>query len=243
MKGQLVGINTAILAPDRGSVGIGFAIPVNMVKSVMLQLIEYGNVKRGVLGIGAQDITPELASAFKIGAIQGAAVTQVLPHSPAQHAGIQVGDIITTANGNEVKTASDVVNTIGFLRVDSKINITVLRNNKTIPISVTLSDSKKRTQLIAQMNPFLYGVGLKNFNVLSPVHGNVQGVLVTAVDKDSNSWHSDLRPGDVITSINQQKVNNIEELKAITPKAGKELLLNVLRGPGAVFLVINKEES
>lgn len=241
MKGQLVGINTAILAPDRGSIGIGFAIPSNMAKSVMLQILEYGNVKRGVLGIGAQDITPELASAFNIGSGKGAAVTQILPNSPAQQAGMLVGDIITSVNGNEVKSASDVVNIIGFLRVDSKVNITVLRNNKPITVNVSLSDPKKRTELVEKLNPFLYGVALKNYSVLSPVHGNVQGVQVISVERDSNSWQSDLRPGDIITSANQQKINNIDELKSAVAKTGKELLLNVLRGPSAVFLVINKE--
>ncbi|MBX3709272.1 MAG: Do family serine endopeptidase [Gammaproteobacteria bacterium] len=243
MKGQLVGINTAILAPDRGSIGIGFAIPSNMAKSVMLQLLEYGNVKRGVLGIGAQDITPELASAFHLNSFTGAVVTQVLPDSPAQQGGMLVGDIITSVSGNNIKNASDVVNTIGFLRVDSKVNINVLRNNKPITINVTLSDPKKRKKMIEQMNPFLYGVGLKNFSALSPIHGNVQAVLVVSVERDSNSWHSDLRPGDIITSVNQQKINNIDELKAATAKANKELLLNVLRGPSAIFLVINKEET
>jgi serine protease Do len=242
MKGQLVGINTAILAPDRGSIGIGFAIPSNMVKSVMLQLLEYGNVKRGVLGIGAQDITPELASAFTMEpGRKGAAITQILPNSPAQQAGLLVGDIMTSVNGNEVKSASDVVNIIGFLRVDSKVNINVLRNNKPITVSVALSDPKKRTELVEKLNPFLYGVALKNYSVLSPIHGNVQGVQVISVERDSNPWQSDLRPGDIITSANQQKINNIDELKAAAAKSGKELLLNVLRGPSAVFLVINKE--
>lgn len=241
MQGQLIGINTAILAPDRGSIGIGFAIPANMVKSVMTQLIEYGNVKRGMLGVGAQDISPELASAFNINSTDGAAVTQVWPGSPAQHAGIQVGDIITAVNGTNVKNASDVVNTIGFLRVDSKININVLRNNKAMTINVILSDPKKRKQLIEQLDPFLYGVGMKNFTHLSPIHGKVEGILVTAVEEDSKSWQSDLRPGDIITSVNQQKVKNIDELKTSAAKAGKELLLNVLRGPSAIFLVISKE--
>ncbi len=241
LQGQLVGINTAILAPDRGSIGIGFAIPANMAKSVMLQLIEYGNVKRGVLGIGAQDITPDLASAFNTNATKGSAVTLVLPGSPAQQGGMQVGDIITSINGNEIKNASDVVNTIGFLRVDSKANITVLRNNKSISINVTLTDPKIRKQIIEKMDPFLYGVGLKNFSLLSPVHGNVQGVIVVSVEEDSNAWRSDLRTADIITSVNQQKVKNVDDLKAATAKAGKVVLLNVLRGTNAIFLVINTE--
>lgn len=146
MQGQLVGINTAILAPDRGNIGIGFAIPSNMAKSVMDQLLQYGDVKRGVLGIGAQDITPELVSAFKLNVSKGAAVTQVLPNSPAQTAGLQVGDVITSVNGAEIKNASDVVNTIGFLRVDSKANIGIVRNNKPITATVSLSDPKKTAE-------------------------------------------------------------------------------------------------
>lgn len=241
MHGQLIGINTAILAPDRGSIGIGFAIPVNMVKSVMLQLIEYGNVKRGVLGIGAQDITPELASAFKMIIPGGAAVTQVLPNSPAEQAGILVGDIIISVNDNNIKNASDVVNTIGFLRVDSKVKMNILRNNKMITVSVTLSDPKKRIQLVEKQDPFLYGTALKNFTLLSPVHGNVQGVVVVSVDRDSNAFRSDLHSGDVIISVNQQKISNVDELKVAVAKGSNELLLNVLRDKSALFLVINKE--
>ncbi|HEX4044335.1 MAG TPA: Do family serine endopeptidase [Gammaproteobacteria bacterium] len=240
MQGELVGINTAILG-NRGNIGIGFAIPANMAKSIMDQLIQYGNVKRGVLGIGAQDITPELAGAFNLSITKGAAVTQVQPASPAEQAGFQVGDIITAINGSEIKNASDVVNTIGFLRVDSKINIQILRNNKSMTLTVALSDPKKRKLAVAQTDPFLYGVALKNFSISSPVFGDVRGILVVGVDSESTAWQSDLRPGDVITSVNQQKVTTVEELKSAAAKADKTLLLNVLRGPSAVFLVISKE--
>lgn len=240
-QGELVGINTAILAPDRGSIGIGFAIPANMAKSVTMQLLEYGNVKRGVLGIGAQDITPELANAFNIGPIKGAAVAQVIAGSPAEQAGFQVDDIITAVNGTEIKNASDVVNTVGFLRVNSKININVLRHGKPIVISVTLIDPTQRKFALERLDPFLYGVGLKNFRLLSPIHGHVKGILVVSVDQDSKAWQSDLRPGDVIRSANQQPVEDIKALKEAANKAGNTLLLNVLRGPTAIFLVMNKE--
>lgn len=241
MQGQLVGINTAILAPNQGSIGIGFAVPANMAKSVMDQFIQYGNIRRSILGIGAQDLTPELADAFNVNIDKGAAITQILPSSPAQQAGLQVGDIVTAVNGSSVKNANEIVNTIGFLRVDSKVTIEVLRNNKPLTISVVLSDPKKRKESIQQMNPFLYGVGLKDFSILSPLYGSVQGILVVTVEEDSSAWNSDLRPGDVITSVNQQKVRTIEELKAITAKGAKTLLLNVIRGSQAIFLVLNKE--
>lgn len=243
MQGQLIGINTAILAPDRGSIGIGFAIPINMAKSAMEQLIEYGNVKRGVLGIGAQDITPELSTAFDLGGSKGAVVTQVLADSPAAQAGFQVGDIITTVGNNSVNNASDVVNTIGFLRVGTKTDVVVLRQKKPITLNVTLSDPKQRKLIVEKNDPFLYGVGLKNFSIFSPIHGQVEGILVVTVEQDSNAWHADLRPGDIITSANQQRVKNIDELKAIAKQNNKGLLMNILRGSGAIFIVINKEEA
>ncbi len=241
MQGELVGINTAILAPNQGSVGIGFAIPANMAKSVVEQFIQYGNIKRGILGIGAQDITPDLAAAFNVSLTKGAAVTQVLPGSPAQHAGFQVGDIITAVNGSEVKNASDVVNTVGFLRVDSKITVSLLRNNKPMTISVVISDPKKRIEQLQQSEPYLYGVGLKDFSLLSPLYGQVDGILVTSVEEGSNAWNSDLRQGDIITSINQQKVRNIADLKSAVAKSNNTLLVNVIRGQMALFLVMNHE--
>lgn len=243
MAGQLVGLNTAIIAPDRGSVGIGFAIPINMAKSIMDQLVHYGNVKRGLLGIGAQDLTPDLASAFNSTLTQGSAVTQVLAHSPAELAGIQVGDIITNINGSPIKNASDVVNTVGFLRVDSHVNINIMRMNKPITVSVNLTDPKKREAISAAANPYFYGVSLKNFSITTPEHGNVLGVLVLAVQQDTSAWQADLRVGDVITSANQHPITSINELLAAAKSADKMILLNVLRGTNAVFLVINKDNS
>jgi S1-C subfamily serine protease len=214
-----------------------------MAKSIMQQILEYGDVKRGVLGVGAQNITPDLASAFHLNDTKGAAITQIIPGSPAQQSGLEVGDIIKSINGEPVKNASDVVNTIGFLRVDSKINVNIIRNNKPLDINVTLSDPKKRQEQIAAANPYLYGLTLKDFTLLSPIHGNVEGILVVAIDPDSKAWQYDLQPGDVIKMANNVRVKNIEELKAVVAKAGNTLLLNVLRGSSAVFLVINKTDE
>lgn len=242
IQGQLIGINTAILAPDRGSVGIGFAIPVDMAKSVMQQLIEFGNVRRGMLGIGAQDITPEIADAFNVTSpFKGAVVTMVMPHSPADSAGIHVGDIVTTINGTEIKNANDVVNSIGFMRVDSRAVINLLRDHKSMTVTAMINDPKKRRVINEQLDPFLYGVSLKNFSVDSAEQGEIKGVLVVNVEEDSSAWRSDLRPGDIITSAGHNPVGNIAELRKIATDAKHDLLLNVLRGSGAVFLVISKE--
>jgi serine protease Do len=242
-QGALVGINTAILAPERGSVGIGFAIPSNIAQSVMNQLIQYGDVKRGTLGIGAQDITPDLASSFNLPNTNGAAITLVKVGSPAEKAGLEVGDIITTINNTEVKNANDVVNSIGFSRVNSKVNIDFLRRNKHQSVSAVLTDPKQLKDASTATNPFLYGVSFNNFALHSPMHGEIQGVLIVSVEPDSHAWQADLRAGDVVTSANHQKITNTVELQNAAAAAKNSLLLNVLRGPGAVFLVINKEES
>jgi Do/DeqQ family serine protease len=241
MQGELVGLNTAILAPGRGSIGIGFAIPSNMAKSIMDQLIQYGDVQRGVLGIVTQDLTPDLADAFHTTATQGAAITMIQPDSPAEQAGLHINDIITSVNGSDIKNASDVINTVGFLRVNSKVSLNILRENKPLTVAATLLDPKKRAESIQMRDPFLYGIELKNYKEVSPLHGNVEGVLVLGIDPDSNAWQADLRPGDVIISANQEKVATIDQLKAIATKAEHTLLLNVLRGAGAIFLVINHE--
>jgi serine protease Do len=241
-NGELIGINTAILTPNaRGSVGVGFAIPSNMAKSVMQQLIQYGNVKRGALGIGAQDINPDLVSAFNLNVSKGAVVTEVMMDSPAQIAGLQAGDIIVNINNSKIENANDVVNAIAFLRVDSKTTINILRNNKPLTLSAIISDPKLRIEASEKSDPLLYGVGLKDFTQLDPLHGNIKGILVVSVEEDSNAWHSDLRPGDVIVTANQQKVTNISDLKTIANNTKKDLLLNVLRGPGAIFIVISKD--
>lgn len=242
-NGELIGINTAILAPDRGSIGIGFAIPINMARSVSKQLIEYGNVKRGALGIATQDLTPELATAFHLSETKGAVVAQVLNDSPAKTAGIEVGDIITKVNENKIKNASDVVNIVGFLRVDSKITLDIIRHHKSMTLAANLSDPKKRQELQLQNNPFFNGVSMQDFNSLNQVHGQVTGVLITGIREDANNyaWQAGLRPGDVITFANDQKISNTKELMTIAGRVSDNLLINVLRGNGAIFLVISKE--
>ena len=241
-SGALIGINTAILSPGRGNTGIGFAIPSNLATSVMRQLIEYGDVKRGILGVGVQDLSPDLGAAFNMNNAKGAVVTLVMPNTPAQTAGLQVGDVITAVNNTPISVANDVVNAIGFLRVNSKANLTVLRKGKKINLSAVLNDPKQREQQGQEADPFFHGVALKHFTLLSPVQGNINGILVVSVQEDTNAWRSDLRAGDVITMANQQTVTSIEQLKKIAASTKEKLLLNVLRGNGALFLVISKDE-
>ena len=241
--GELIGINTAIvLSAEHGTTGIGLAIPANMAKSVMQQLIEFGNVKRGSLGVGVQDITPDLATAFNLTTSKGAVITKVLPHSPAEHSGLAVGDVVTSINNDDIKNANDVVNAISFLRIGAKENMLILRDNKSIPITSVIWDPAKSRETSVKMNPFLYGVSLQEIPPSEDLGMEVKGIRVLSVAEDSNAWQADLHPGDIIISANQKKTENIVALnKIIAANKQPRLLLNVLRGAGAVFLVINTE--
>ena len=241
LKGELIGINTAILGPAGGSVGIGFAIPANMTRSVMVQLIKYGSVRRGLMGILLQDLTPELAGAFSLPlTTTGGLVTMVTQGSPAEKAGFKAGDVVQQINGEAVKNASQVKNIVGLLRVGARVSLQILRQGKKVTIALVTQDPERYQQANEEKNPFLYGTILKQFEQQLPVQGHVVGILVLRVEQNTASWHAGLRPGDVIVSANQKPVTTLTQLDIQSQKANKQLLLNVLRQTGALFVVINR---
>lgn len=237
LAGELVGINTAILSPAGGNIGIGFAIPINMVRQVAAQLIEYGEVRRGQLGVIIQDLTPELAQAFGIEQTAGAVVAQVLPGSPAEKAGLQAGDIITSVNGKRVQTTTDLRNTVGLLKVGERVNLEVLRNGSKRNLQVTIGKAAE-TRVTVPQNPRLRGATFGPIPEGSPLSGKVQGVLVQDVQPGSPAAEAGLRPGDVITSVNRQPVRNLEEFQKAVSASKGALLLNIRRGNSAMFLLV-----
>jgi serine protease Do len=242
LQGQLMGINTAILTrnSNAGNIGIGFAIPINMAYGVMKQLAEYGSVKRGLIGVLVQDLTPALAAALHLPTdMNGALVAQVSNYSPAETARIQVGDIIQSINSTPIQNGGQVKNIVGMLRVGDKATIKLLRKGKTITTILRLTDPKDYKKVAAHDNPFLYGLVLRDFNqTVTGQGGHLIGIEVVDIDEDSMAWHAGIRPGDVITSANQTPVSNVAQLQKIAKQSKHELLVNVLSRGGFRFVLI-----
>lgn len=238
-KGELIGINTAIISPYGGNVGIGFAIPINMVKDVTQQIIKFGSIHRGLMGIFVQHLTPELALSMGYSEdFQGALVSQVNENSPAQLAGLQAGDIITQINDTKITQGTQVKTTISLLRVGTTAKIMIQRDNKPMTLNAVVTDAKTHEQKLQSSNPFLYGLALRSFEQESPPHGNVVGVQVVGASENSAGWRAGLRPGDIIISANKTAIKDVKSLQTVVQQKKTQLLVQVLRGPGAMYILI-----
>ena len=229
LRGELIGINTAILSRTGGNIGIGFAIPVNMARSVMDQLIRYGSVKRGQLGVSMYTVTPDIAHSLGLPSAVGALVSQVVEGSPAEHAGIRTGDVITTVNGQPVKSNSELRNTIGLLRVGDKVEIGLLRDGKPLRVSAVIADTTPELSGgPASIHKSFEGAVLGD----APDAG---GALVRSVEPGSAAAQAGLRAEDVIVGANRGHVSSVRDLRE-RAKGAAVLVLEVRRG-ATVLLV------
>ena len=229
LRGELIGINTAILSRSGGNIGIGFAIPVNMARSVMDQLIRYGSVKRGQLGVSMYTVTPDIAHALGLPSVVGALVSQVVEGSPADHAGIRTGDVITSVNGQPVKSNSELRNTIGLLRVGDKVDIGLLRDGKPLRVTAVIADTTAALPAGPEsIHKSFEGAVLGD----APDAG---GALVRSVAPGSAAAQAGLRADDVIVGANRGRVSNVHELRE-RAKGATVLVLEVRRG-ATVLLV------
>jgi len=238
MQGKLIGINTAIIAPTAGNTGIGFAIPSNMAKAVISQLLKYGKVERGVLGVIVQKLTPSLANAMALSGHTGAVVTQVLPNSPADDSGIKSGDLITQIDKTNIRGAEQLQNTVGLIKPDTSINMTVIRDHQSRIIEATIGRPK---DLKTQIMPYFSGMRLQDFKELESDGTAISGLIIAKVSDHSQGALSGLRPGDIITEINQKPIHSLQLLKKIVHEHHKPLLLTVLRGHMSAFIVIRAQ--
>jgi serine protease Do/serine protease DegQ len=239
LRGELVGLNTAIIAPGGGNVGIGFAIPTNMAHAIMEQLVTYGEIKRGQLGITAQDLTPELAQAFGLNQQRGTVVTEVTTGSPAAVAGVQVGDIITHFNDRPTASSTDVRNRVGLLRIGEKVSIDILRGGQQRRIQAVIQAPQFSYIDGAQIAPQLAGAQLSDIQEGMPEFGRLEGVLISQIESNSPAGLTGLRPGDLLVSVNRTPIKNTQALTQAAKQRGSSgLLLNVRRGGSNMFLLI-----
>ena len=239
LRGELIGINTAIFSKSGGNIGIGFAIPINMANDIMQQLISHGEVKRGRLGAQAQNLTQQLAEAFNIPFRRGAVISHVDKDSPADRAGLKPGDIVTELNGKSVRNADSLRNTLGLLRIGQTVTMKVLRDNKTLTLTakVAITETVKESIKGEKLNRHLSGTELQNIQPDSKLYGRIEGVVISSVEPGSPAARTGLRRGDIITSANRKNIKNINELQLAIAKS-KSLLINVRRGSGSLFLFL-----
>ncbi len=240
LKGELVGINTAILAPSGGNVGIGFAIPSNMAQSVAEQIIKYGKVDRGLVGIMMQTLTPELAAAFHDDMTKGAIITMVNPLSPADKAGLKLSDVITAVNGQKVESASQVKNSIGLMRSGSHVSLSILRNGKPMTITLISANPDAYQNQVANQDPFFFGTMLQNYDTIVPNYGHVKGVQILDLDENTPAWQAGLRPGDIILTVGNNPVQTTDQLAKYSQNNDKTLLVSILRDSGAAFVLLKR---
>lgn len=239
LDGKLVGINAAILSKTGGNIGIGFAIPINLARSTMNQILKYGEVKRGRLGVVGQDLTDELAKAFDLDLTHGVVIAQVVPDSPADKAGIKERDVIVKVDGNEIHDFSELANAIGLRRPGEKVKITLVRDGKRKTVTATLAERKaNETTLSENLFDGLEGAQFSNLSEDHPLAGKVKGVVVSQVAPGSPAARAGLEPGDVITSVNRKPVKTLDEFRKLAGADQDQLLLHIRRGRGALFLLI-----
>lgn len=236
LDGRLVGINTAILAPTGGNVGIGFAIPSNMATAVMAQLVAYGEVRRGQLGVSIQDLTPDLAEALGMDQAGGALVTTVVPQSAADLAGIQSGDIIVAIDDRPVSSGTDVRNRIGLMPIGTKVRLTIMRDAQEMDVTATIALGSVASNPTHPLPAALQGAQLRD---LRPGEGNGQsGVLVQDVAAGSPAAAAGLIAGDLILAVNQQAVASVDGLIATLSITTGTLVLELVRDGQPLLLII-----
>ncbi|MDG1522137.1 MAG: Do family serine endopeptidase [Hellea sp.] len=244
-KGELIGINSAIISRSGGNQGIGFAVPTNIVQAVMRQLISYGEVRRGRIGVLIGDITPTLKEALDLTTLDGALVSQVVEDSPAEKAGLKRDDVIISFNGGAIKDASDIRNAVGLVEPGERYTITYLREGRKIKRRIeveAIDENDEQSDSLAMNNgpetKTFSGATLTNIPVDLNLRGGSEGVYVSAVEIGSKAQRAGLVKGDVIRSINRRDVQNLENFNKLTKGEDGPFALSVERNGSTFYVAI-----
>ncbi|PIE44253.1 MAG: serine endoprotease DegQ [Gammaproteobacteria bacterium] len=235
LKGELIGINSAIIAPAGGNVGIGFAIPAEIAHNVMLQLLAFGEVRRGQLGLIFQNLTADLSEAFGLPLTEGALVVKVAPGTSAAESGIRQGDVVLSVDGRKIRNAADLHNRIGLTPVGSEMRLKIFRSGNIIEIRAIVGERGSYARKGEEFHPLLQGAIFKNY------YGSKQDdqpVAVIVADIEAGPAKSaGLEKGDIIVSINRYRIRNMREFKKIAAMSA-QVLLRIERNGRTYFLVI-----
>ena len=235
LRGELVGINTAIFGPNGGNVGIGFAIPSNMMKNLVDQIAEFGEVRRGLLGITGNDVDAGLAKAMGVSANRGAFVREVTPESAAEKGGLKAGDIITEVNGRGLHSFREMAAKIASMGAGAEVELTIIRDGEEKTVNVVLDDAADSKVTAATIHPALEGATLVNGKDEA---GN-DGVKVSEIERNTPAARIGLQPEDVIIGVNRQRVTTVAEFREKLDDSGENVIaLNVRRGTATIYLVI-----
>ncbi len=234
LKGELIGINTAIVGPSGGNVGIGFAVPTAMAKSIMTQLVANGSVSRGRIGVSIQNMSPELAKNLGIDQSSGALVGGVEKGTPADSAGLKAGDVITAINGAPVDGASEVRNRVGLSPIGTTLELTIMRGSDTKKVKVTIgkaAEAKVQKASLEETKPSIKGATFSDSN-------NGKGVAVTDVEQGSPAWQAGLRPKDVVVAVNRKSVTSVDELSEELKDSNRQTALFLKRDGQDMLIVV-----
>ena len=233
LQGELIGINTAIISPSGGNAGIAFAIPSNQANNLVQQILEFGEVRRGLLGIKGSELNADLAKAFNVSAQQGAFVSEVIPNSAAEKAGLKAGDVITAMNGQKISSFAEMRAKIATSGAGKEIELTYLRDGKTDNVKVTLqADDGSQTASKTEL-PALDGATLNNYDAKG-----VKGVEINKVQPNSMAAQRGLKSGDIIIGINRQPIESTQDLRKALDEKPSAVALNILRGKNNFYLLV-----
>ncbi|MEB7501587.1 serine endoprotease DegQ [Leclercia pneumoniae] len=234
LNGELIGINTAILAPGGGSVGIGFAIPSNMARTLAQQLIDFGEVKRGLLGIKGMEMSADIAKAFNLNVQRGAFVSEVLPNSGSAKAGIKSGDVIVSLNDKPLSSFAELRSRIATTEPGTKVKLGLLREGKPMTVEVTLDKSTSSSASAEMIAPALQGATLSD----GQLKDGTKGITLESVEKSSPAAQAGLHEDDVIIAVNRTRVQSIAEMRKVLENKPAVIALQIVRGNDTLYILL-----
>lgn len=237
LRGELIGINTAIFTPSGGNVGIGFAVPADLVREVIRQLVQFGEVKRGSLGVESQDISEEMATVLGVKMHAGVVLTRVLANSPAEVAGLKVGDVITALNGKTIGGVQELINAEALLPVGQRVIVKIVRDGKPMDVPTVLKPAELRQLSGERLDPRLSGAQFGDLPDKYTREG-VSGVLITRVTPGSKAEQVGLQKDDLVRGINRAAVADLTQFEQYIEQKPRQIVLTVVRGNQAFYVVM-----